>query len=327
MDYFTCEDVPLLDDFHKDVGEVHHIEIIDVHKDLHGHFVVDDFPDTPLLTPAASDDDFSDFIASPVSEEPPTLKAKIAAAEALAETAAAEAGPEILSMEYLQHAAIIVLVQLLIPIPFMLPMGFNFTKRALKVFGVGFAVGLVGHVLMNVLQTLPSVRLSDPSTLLLLTEKIPSLDTVLPAFLAQFKMTAIGGFAVGAVMAYVLNFFILGHTICRLARGLEPEPSAMRRAMDASKTFQTIQRFTLDLVTGVSMMPMGLVVRSWWFRLLGLTAAQSVIPYWHAALLGVTGTLAVQLLRMRVRGDTARADTQDAARQTEAIQMSTFTRH
>ena len=95
---------------------------------------------------------------------------------------------------------------------------------------------------------------------------------------------------------HILNIFIIGHTICRLSRGLEPDPSTMRRAMDSSKTFRFIQRLTLDVTTGVFAIPVGLAVRSWWCGLWGFAATELPISSWHAAMVGGAGVLAVQIL-------------------------------
>ncbi|KAJ3555133.1 hypothetical protein NM688_g2745 [Phlebia brevispora] len=294
MDYFTCENSPLLSDCSKDTGEFHHIEIIDVHKDVLGNFEVAEFPETPLLTPASSDEEFSEFIQSPTSEEPPALKAKVAANKTTAEQITVESTPPLYSMEYPQHVAIILFVQILIPIPFMLPMGFSFAKHALKLFVTGFAVGIVGHGLFNALQTIPLVGPFGPRPVAHLAQSAFSIDGILPLFFIQLKLSAMGGAAVGALMAHVLNFFFIGHSVCRLARGLDPEPSAMR-AMGSSPTFQRLQQLSLDLATGIFMMPTGLVLRGWWLNLWGSLATPVAIPRWHAALLGATAVAIVQI--------------------------------
>ncbi|THH01704.1 hypothetical protein EW026_g1037 [Hermanssonia centrifuga] len=271
MDYFSSEDAPLLNEFHRD-------------------FEVAIFPETPLL-PACEDDDFSDFVQSPTSEVPPESKSK-----ATAKDISTVPFSELPMLDYIQEVAVVLIVQFIIPIPFMLPMGIAFTKRALKLFFVGFAVGLAGHASIQFMHAIPSARPFDSSSLLHLSHSLPDSKFFVPAFFTQLKICALGGFAVGAGMSHVLNLVILGHTICRLCRGLEPEPTAMRRSMDSSKTFRCGQRIILDLLTGMCMMPMGLLLRNWYYGLWAAKPADLAIDAWHSALVGVVGTAVMQFL-------------------------------
>ncbi|KAI0340526.1 hypothetical protein BDW22DRAFT_379833 [Trametopsis cervina] len=294
MDYFSSEDMPLLGDFlrrnmsdQKRFAHLHH-----GHTD---HFDVAEFPDTPML-PDCSDDEFSDFIESPGSEVPPTMDA-----QDQTEVQHASEGTlrDLPTAEYIQHVAIIVLVQLLIPIPFMLPMGLNFTKRALKVFLPGFALSILGHSLIHILN-----QPTDVPLLSHVHNSIADPSFILSALYAQLKIGILGGFVVGAVMSHVLNFCILAHTVCRLVRGLEPQPTAMRRAMDASKMFQFLQTLALDLVTGAAMLSAGAAARDWFY---GAQFGVSGLPTdkWHAAAIGIIGTLAVHAY-MATYGQAAR---------------------
>ncbi|KAI0086307.1 hypothetical protein BDY19DRAFT_353905 [Irpex rosettiformis] len=285
MNYFSSEDAPLLGDFlnrtmsgdTKGLPRLHHGHV-------ETHFDVGEFPDTPLLQDC-SDDEFSDFVESPGSEVPPTLETTESSAEEIPDAKL----KDLPTSEYIQHVAIIILVQLLIPIPFMLPMGCNFTKRSLKVFLPGFALGILGHALIRFLNKPTEIAPFDH-----LHDSLANPAVFLPALYAQFKVAILGGFVTGAVMSHVLNLCILGHTLCRLSRGLEPQPKAMRRAMDASKVFQFLQRFVLDLVTGVAMLPVGAAVRDWFY---GKQFGVAGLPgdSWHSAATGVLGTIAVQL--------------------------------
>ncbi len=285
MDYFSSEDAPLLGDFlsramsgdSKGLPRLHHGQ-------NESHFEIGEFPETPLLQDC-SDDEFSDFVESPGSEVPPTLESN----EAQAEESSEAKLKDLPIAEYIQHVAIIVLVQLLIPIPFMLPMGYNFAKRSLKVFLPGFAIGIIGHSLIHLLNKPADVVPFDH-----LHNSLVGPAVFLPALYAQLKIGILGGFVVGAVMSHVLNLCILGHTLCRLSRGLEPQPKAMRHAMDASRVFRFFQRFVLDLISGVAMLPVGAAVRDWFYgKQFGVTGLP--VDNWHAAAIGVVGTLAVQL--------------------------------
>ncbi|KAI0689113.1 hypothetical protein BC835DRAFT_1308495 [Cytidiella melzeri] len=284
MDIMSSEDMPLLGDFLSRTigGDLKKYPRLH-HGQSESQFEVGDFPETPLL-PDCSDDDFSDFVDSPGSEAPPSLYSEEQSQED------SEIKLSDLSLaEYIQHIAIIVLVQLLIPIPFMLPMGFNFAKRAVKVFVPGFALAIMGHSLVHLLN-----KPTGMAPFQHLHNSLADPTVILSALYAQLKIGILGGFVVGAVTSHVLNFCILAHTICRLVRGLEPQPKAMRRAMDASKTFQFLQRFMLDLVTGVAMLPAGAAVRDWFY---GGQFGVSGLPMdsWHAAATGVVGTVVVQL--------------------------------
>lgn len=289
MEYFSAEDVPLLSEYPQNH---HHL---DVH---HGDFDVAAFPDTPLLPDVTEvhDDDFSDFVQSPTSEIPPSRKIADGDIDASEKKLS-----ELLTVEYIQHVAIIILVQLLIPIPFMVPMSINFVKRALRVFLPGFAIGLVGHGIVNFLFALPSARPLSPDSFHHISQHLPASSAFLPALFTQLKIAALGGIVVGAVMAHVLNFFILGHTVCRLARGLEPEPTAMRRAMDASKTFQRAQRVVLDLITALAVFPAGIAARQWLFSLWGGSPSAVGIAVWHSEVIGVAGVAAIQLMLLARR--------------------------
>ena len=285
MDYFSSEDAPLLGDFlsramsgdAKGLPRLHHN-----HAD--NQFEIGDFPETPLLQDC-SDDDFSDFVESPGSEVPPTLQST----EESVEDSTGTKLRDLPTAEYLQHVAIIVLVQLLIPIPFMLPMGYNFAKRSLKVFLPGFVLGALGHSLFHLLT-----KPSDIAPFDHLQDSLANPALFFSTLYAQLKIGILGGFVTGAIMSHVLNLCILGHTLCRLSRGLEPQPTAMRRAMDTSKVFRFLQRFVLDMITGIAMLPFGAAVRDWFygkqFGVIGLPE-----DGWHAAAIGILGTLAVQL--------------------------------
>ena len=255
VNYFSSEDAPLLSDYPRQHSS------LDVHYDSHAtDFDVAVFPETPLLPDVTDthDDNFSDFVSSPTSEFPPTQYHKgHGDASTVAELS------DTTTLEYIQHVAIIIIVQLFIPIPFMIPMGINFAKRALRVLLLGSAAGFVGHSLFNIALALPTARLLDMTFLPIFRQHLPSAFTFLPAFLGQMKIAILGGVVVGAIMAHVLNIFILGHTICRLARGLDADPTAMRRAMDSSKSFQLGKRFVLDTLTAIFMVPAGVAAQGW----------------------------------------------------------------
>lgn len=278
MDYFSSEDMPLLGDFlSRAIGDTKGYPRLH-HGQSEGRFEVADFPETPLL-PECSDDEFSDFVESPGSEVPPVLDTETPSLDS------SEAKlTDLPTAEYIQHVAIIVLVQLLIPIPFMLPMGINFARRAIKVFLPGFVLGIAGHTLFHLF-----IRLADVAPIHHL-QSLADPHLVLSAFYAQLKIGIVGGFVVGAILSHVLNFCILAHTICRLVRGLEPQPKAMRRAMDSSRVFQFLQRLFLDLITGAAMFPVGAAVRDWFYG-----AQVTHTGGWHTAASGAIGALAVQL--------------------------------
>ena len=128
----------------------------------------------------------------------------------------------------------------------MIPMSINFTKRAVKLFFLGSIIGIAGHTALNIAHAIPTAQPVSPSSFAHVYRQLPSLETLIPALWMQFKLVALGGLVIGAATAHVLNVFILGHTICRLSRGLEPEPVAMRRAMDSSRGFRFVQRVALD---------------------------------------------------------------------------------
>lgn len=290
MDYFSSEDAPLLGDFVRR-------SISDPHRFSHIHheppqFEVADFPDTPLLQDY-SDDEFSDFIESPASEVPPNHKV-------VEEDSSTAKLADLPTLEYIQHVAIIIVVQLLIPIPFMIPMGFNFAKRSLKVFLPGFALGTLAHTLILLFSKAPETTYYDHFHH---TPVDPSI--FIPALFEQIKLGIIGGFLTGAVMSHVLNFAILTHTIGRLARGLDPEPTAMRRAMDSSKTFQGLRNLILDLLAGMAMLPAGCSARRSFCQSLinaGLLAGPK-----HSIMIGILGTAAIRLYQWHFRTPTARS--------------------
>lgn len=288
IEFYTSEDAPLLSD--TDLVHPHFYLHNDehLHMDQHSDFEVAPFPTTPMLPSIeeARDDDFSDFVESPASEVPPEVKIKSTEQDVSSRDLA-----DLFSLEWIQHVAIIIAVQLLIPIPFMVPMGINFMKRALKVFAPGFVVGLVGHTIYNAAHATPTEQHSP----LHLLQSLPAPSSFIPAFFTQLKVGALGGIVIGAIIAHVLNLVILGHTICRLVRRLEPEPSLMRRAMDSSKTFQRTRRVVLDLITGLGMMPAGVVGRRVCYGIVGKTVVPVDINLWHAAATGLVGAIAVQL--------------------------------
>jgi len=288
MDYFSSEDAPLLGDFiRRTIGDSKHYPHLH-----HGHsesrFDVADFPDTPLL-PECSDDEFSDFVESPGSEGPPSLDGNADAEDASAPASEVKLA-DLPTLEYVQHVTIIVLVQLVIPIPFMLPMGLNFAKRAFKLLLPGFALAVLGHSLAYIAQKPTNTAMYDHLRYTLVDPTVS-----IPALYAHLKISIIGGLVVGAIMSHVLNLCILLHTVCRLSRGLEPQPTAMRRAMDASKAFQFLQRLVLDLVTGIAMLPAGTAMRDWFYGVQGMGVSGLPTDGWHAAATGILGVLAVQL--------------------------------
>lgn len=283
MEYFSSEDAPLLGDFiRKTIGDPHRFSHL--HHEQ-SNFIVANFPDTPTLLDC-SDDEFSDFVESPASEVPPDYKPPAESRDSASQKLA-----DLPTLEYIQHVAIILIIQLLIPVPFMLPMGINFIKRSLKVFLPGFVLGIIGHVLF-----LPFDKSAEFSTL---HHSLVDPSTVFRALFAQVKIGIIGGFLVGAVMSHVLNMCILIHTICRLARGLEPQPTAMRRTMDSSRIFQAIRGFVLDLIAGIAMLPAGCSLRpSYCDR---LTRSGLVMDYRHSIMIGILGTTAVHVYIWRTR--------------------------
>lgn len=292
LEYFSSEDAPLLSDYPETVH-------LDVHHSHHGaDFEVATFPATPLLPDVTGvhDDDFSDFVQSPTSETPPKLRGT-QEDKMLSETKLTD----MFALEYIQHIAIIILVQLFIPIPFMVPMGINFVKRALKVFLPGFAIGLLGHAFVNLLCALPNAKLLEPPSVHHLAKHLPDASIFLPTLFSQLKVVMLGDVVVGAVMAHVLNFFILGYTICRLIRRLEPDPTVMRRAMDSSKIYQRAQPVMLDLITAVFMIPAGQAARARLFAFWGPSPSNTDIITWHSALVGVMGVAAVHILRLARR--------------------------
>ncbi|KIP09282.1 hypothetical protein PHLGIDRAFT_339567 [Phlebiopsis gigantea 11061_1 CR5-6] len=288
IEYFSSEDAPLLSEYPQNA----HLDVY--HYPHNGDFDVATFPETPLLPEAAHghDDDFSDFVQSPTSELPPKLKGK---AEPI--TSSTRKPTDMYTLSYIRHVAIILLVQLLIPIPFMIPLGINFMKRSVKVFIPGFAVGLVGHSLMNLMFALPSARPLDPSSTHRLPHHLSDSTDVVSTLWAQLKITMLGGAVVGAFMANVINFALLGHIIYSLVRKVEPDPSAMRRAMDASMAYQRAQPVLLDLLTALAMAPAGLAARH---RLFG-TPLVNKSSAWHLTLVGVVGVMAVHGLRLPSR--------------------------
>lgn len=303
VDYFSSEDAPLLSEY------PHLHPRSDFHHDSHhGDFDVAVFPETPLLPSIseAHDDDFSDFVQTSLSEIPPNPKSKDQ------ETSSIEPKlSELPSLEYIAHVAVVILVQLLIPIPFMLPMAINFAKRALKVLLPGFMIGLLANSVLAYTSSVPDPRPVGLKFFLAVAQFLPSPSTIPPALFAQAKIAVLGGIVVGAIMAHVLNFVILGHTLCRLVRDLDPEPSAMRRTMDASKTFQVAQRVGLDLLTAVCMMPAGLAARNWCGAIFGVSSSPLPIDTQYSVICGVAGVVGVHGLRLAWHASVTRSRPQD----------------
>ena len=308
IEYFSSEDAPLLSDYPHNV----HLDVY--HYPHNGDFDVATFPETPILPEAthAHDDDFSDFVQSPTSELPPKLKGK---EERLVSPTSRLT--DMYTLSYIRHVAIILLVQLLIPIPFMIPLGINFMKRSVKVFLPGFAVGLVGHSIVNLMFALPHTRPLDPSSTHHLPHQLPDSSDVVSVLWSQLKVTMLGGAVVGAIMANLINFALLGHIVYSLARRVEPDPAAMRRAMDASMAYQRAQPVLLDLLTALAMAPAGLAARH---RLFG-TPLVNKSSAWHLTLVGVVGVAAVHGLRLARRGRASSTAEGASVQTTDSIGM------
>ena len=278
VEYFSSEDAPLLCDY----PQLH--AHLDTH---HGDFEVANFPKTPVLPQVirTHDDSFPELVSSSTSEVPPAQKAKEVEEEVPVDKPLAE----LPTLEYILNVTVILFVQLFIPIPSMFPMGLNFARRAVLILLPGFAIGLLGHSAVNLARALPNAGPLGPGSLHHLARHLrtPSLST--PALLAHLKIAVLGGALVGAVLAHVLNLFILGHTVCRLARGLEPDPVATRASMDASRAFQRAKRVLLDLATALSMVPAGLAAQRWGCAVLGFPPPAADIAAWHTVAVALAG--------------------------------------
>jgi hypothetical protein len=289
VEHFSSEDALLLNEY----PQLH--SQLDVHPDQ-SDFEVTAFPKMPPLSNIGDVDDgeFSDFVQSLKSEIQSTSSCKHQQDSATMNLS------DLPTLEYIAHVAVIILVQLFIPIPFMIPMAINFAKRALKILLPGFAVRLLGQSIANLVLALAYTRPFDQTSFHHLAQHLPSSSVFLPVLYGEVKMAALGGLIVGAVMAHVLNLIILGHTFCRLFRGLEPDSIAIRRAVDSSKTFQVARQIVLDLLTALFMIPAGLTARSWCSARLGLTIAHPPTDGLYTVgvgILGIFGRHVFQLVR------------------------------
>ncbi|GJE86987.1 hypothetical protein PsYK624_030700 [Phanerochaete sordida] len=157
---------------------------------------------------------------------------------------------------YLPRAAILLLVQALILLPMILPMGRERARRAIQLVVIGWAV----HVAAAFIHAWQDVTPPSQLALGLRLPGVPSPISVTPV-LAPLCIAAVGGAIVGAAFALAINALVVAHTAYSLARRREPDATLLLASLQSSH--KRAKRALLDVVIAFTMVPAGLAAQRW----------------------------------------------------------------